>query len=112
MVRPETEIAAEAGEVQGLPAGRQATESAKPKVYEGVEVGVQIGPNATWIRAEADGGEVFEGLVAAGVNKTFQAEEKVLLRTGNAGSTKVFVNGVKQESLGKEGEVAEREYTR
>lgn len=103
VVRATAPVAAEVGHVE-------ATGAAKPKVYEGVTVGVRIGPNAAWVRAEADGSEIFEGLVAAGVTKTFSAKEKLTLRTGNAGSTKVFINGVEQEPLGKEGEVVEHEY--
>ncbi len=105
VVRPEAQIATETGEVEAI-------ESAKPKVYEGLEVEIRVGPNATWIRVETDDSEAFEGLVAAGVGKTFTAKEKISLRTGNAGSTKVFVNGVEQESLGGEGEVVEHEYKR
>ena len=94
---------AESGEVE-------ATTAAKLKAEEGVKIEVQIGPNAAWLKVAADGSEVFGGLVAAGVRKTFEAKEKILLRTGNAGSTKVFINGVEQESLGEEGEVIEHEY--
>lgn len=107
VVRPE---AVAEPEIAGTSA--EATEAAKPRVYKDLEVEIRVGPNATWIRAKADGSEVFEGLVAAGVTKVFEAQEKILLRTGNAGSTKVLVNGVEQESLGKEGEVIEREYTK
>lgn len=103
VVRPAAPLATEQGQVE-------ATAAAKPKIYEGIEVAVRVGPNTAWLTVRADGREVFEGLLAAGVSKTFTAEEKIFLRTGNAGSTKVLVNGVEQESLGKEGEVAEHEY--
>lgn len=88
----------------------ESTSSAKTKVYEGLEVELRIGPNASWIGIEADGSEVFEGVIAAGVTKKFGAREKIFLKSGNAGSTKVFVNGEEQEPLGGEGEVAEREF--
>lgn len=111
VVQPKPPEAASA-QVAVEPGRVEATGSAKPKIYEGVEVGVRAGPNAAWIWIEADGSDIFEGLIAAGVTKTFSAKEKISLRTGNAGSTKVFVNGVEQEPLGKEGEVVEHEYQR
>ena len=111
VVRPEPPSAkggSEAAEVAGI----EATESAKTKVYEGLEVEVQIGPNAAWISIEADGSEVFEGVLAAGVSKKFSAQEKIFLKSGNAGSTKILVNGEEEESLGDEGKVVEHEYSR
>lgn len=90
-----------------------ATESAKTKpTVEGLNVEVKIGPNASWLEVIADGGRVFEGLLVAGREKVFTAKETLLLKTGNAGSTKVFVNGQPQELLGNEGGVAEHEYKR
>ncbi len=103
-----SEISPEAAEVAGV----EATKSAQPKVDGGLEVELRIGPNAAWISVQADGSGVFEGVIAAGVTKKFSAEEKIFLKSGNAGSTKVLVNGVEQEALGKEGEVVEHEYSK
>ena len=117
VVRPEPPSATSQRQVQGGSeaaevAGIEATESAKTKVYEGLEIELRIGPNAAWTSIEADGSEVFEGVIAAGVSKIFSAKEKIFLKSGNAGSTKVFVNGEEQEPLGDEGKVVEHEYSR
>ncbi len=88
----------------------ESTPSAETKVDEGLEVELRIGPNASWISVEADGSEVFEGVIAAGVTKKFSAQEKIFLKSGNAGSTKVLVNGEEQEPLGDEGKVVEHEF--
>ena len=103
VVRPEAPSVAGTTSVESTP-------SAKTKVYEGLEVELRIGPNAAWISVEADGSEVFEGVIASGVSKIFSAKEKIFLKSGNAGSTKVFVNGEEQEPLGEESEVAEHEF--
>jgi cytoskeletal protein RodZ len=105
VVRPPEPVAAGPGEVA-------ATESAQPKPDQGLKIEIRVGPNASWIKVEADGNTVFEGLAAAGVTKKFNAKEKIFLRTGNAGSTKVFVNGEEQEPLGEEGQVAEHDYAK
>lgn len=103
VVRPEARVVAEGGHVE-------STESAKPKEYEGLEVEIRVGPNTVWLDVFTDGTSIFTGIVAAGVTKTFTAKEAVFLTTGNAGSTKVFVNGVEQESLGGEGARVEHEF--
>lgn len=96
----------------------QAEKEAAPKEPEEqpaeknqLEVRVEVGPNSSWLRVVADDKQVFEGVVVAGGSKTFVAAKKLYLRTGNAGSTKVFVNGQEQEPLGPEGTVGERDYT-
>jgi transcriptional regulator with XRE-family HTH domain len=83
----------------------------QPTPKSQLEVRIEIGPNSSWLRVVADDKQVFEGVVVAGGSKAFVAGKKLHLRTGNAGSTKVWVNGKEQASLGPEGQVAEREYT-
>lgn len=83
----------------------------KPAEKSQLEVRVEVGPSSSWLRVVADDKQVFEGVVVAGGSKTFVAGKKLYLRTGNAGVTKVFVNGQEQESLGPEGTVAEQEYS-
>jgi cytoskeletal protein RodZ len=89
-----------------------ATESAQPQAKEGLKIKIIIGPNSSWLRTVADEKEVFEGIVVAGGSKEFIVQKKVYLKTGNAGSTTVEINGVVQEPLGNEGEVVEKEYTK
>lgn len=85
----------------------------KPKDAEtskGVNVSVEIGPNASWLQVYTDDTLAFEGVLLSGAMQTFEAKEKIKLSTGNAGSTSVTVNGKSQGSLGNEGEIVEREY--
>lgn len=83
----------------------------QPAPKSQLEVRIEIGPSSSWLRVVADDKQVFEGAVITGGSKTFVAGKKLHLRTGNAGSTKVFINGQEQDILGPEGTVAEREYT-
>lgn len=68
-------------------------------------VGVKIGARSAWIYLEADGMEQYRGTMLAGSEKQVTAKEKVVLSTGNAGVTRVWLNGRDLGILGKEGEV-------
>lgn len=74
-----------------------------------VVLALNIGPEAANIRVEADGKNIFEGVLVSGSNKNFSANERIKIFTSNAGSTKVTFDG-KEEVLGKEGEALEREF--
>lgn len=86
-----------------------ATVSAQP--VSGLEVTLKIGPNAAWVQVSSDGTS-FEGILGAGVSKTFRAQNKITVVTGNAGSTEVVLNGVSQGKLGAESEVVTKIYNR
>lgn len=90
--------------------------SAKPAVAAAtttnlLEVTLKIGPQAAWIRVESDATS-FEGILGAGVSKTFKAQDKITVRSGNAGSTEVIVGGVSQGKMGELSRVVTKTYTR
>ena len=45
------------------------------------------------------------------MRRTFKAKNLIRVRSGNAGSTKVILNGEDIGSLGKEGEEIEKEFS-
>lgn len=74
---------------------------------------VVIEGSATWIYLEADGVEKYSGTMLPQARKTITAQDKVILTTGNAGSTRVVLNGSDLGILGQEGEVIrDIEFTR
>lgn len=79
---------------------------------ESLQVEVQIGPEASWLEVTVDEHKSFEGLLGVGVKQIFQAKEKIKLKTGNAGSTKVLLNGKDLGILGQRGEVIEKTFTK
>lgn len=81
----------------------------EPDKGKAVLVSLKIGPEAANVRVETDGKSIFEGVLVAGSNRDFSADERIKIFTNNAGSTKVIFNG-KEEVLGKEGESIEREF--
>jgi len=89
----------------------EATVEATPTTSQ-LQLEVQIGPDAAWMEVIVDGRRVFDGLLGPGVKQIFTARESVKIKTGNAGSTKVILNGEDQGVLGEAGEVVEREFQR
>ena len=69
-----------------------------------VSLTVTVGPNSTWISVQADNGQPDQETFLAGSSKTFTAQDKILLSTGDAGSTSVTLNGKTLGKLGKDGE--------
>ena len=59
---------------------------------------------SAWIRLEADGVEQYSGTMLPSARRVVTAENKIVLSTGNAGATRVFLNGKDLGVLGKTGE--------
>ncbi len=78
---------------------------AKEQQKEPVELAVSVGPNSTWIIVEIDGKPAITETFIAGSSKTYTAKSRILISTGDAGSTKVVFNGFDLGELGRDGEV-------
>lgn len=66
---------------------------------------VVMAEKAAWISIEADGAEKYSGTMLPHSRQTISAAEKIVLTTGNAGTTRVILGGEDLGILGKEGEV-------
>lgn len=66
---------------------------------------ITMGEQASWIEIVADGVDKFSGTMLPNAHQTIIAREKIVLTTGNAGTTRVKFNGKDLGILGKEGEV-------
>jgi hypothetical protein len=58
-----------------------------------------------------DGKLAFEGILPQGTQKTWEGQEEVTIRAGNAGGVVVTFNNGQKKILGKPGEVEEVTYT-
>lgn len=63
--------------------------------------------DASWVRISVDGKTEFEGILEAGEQKTWQADEQIRIRAGNAGAISFSQNQEPFQPLGKPGEVRE-----
>ncbi|BCX13195.1 MAG: helix-turn-helix domain-containing protein [Thermosynechococcus sp.] len=86
-----------------------ATPPPSPTVPEKVEVKLSLSDDA-WLEVEADGRVVYAGTLQAGTERSWQAKERLVIRTGNAGAVKVSVNNGPSEPMGQPGEVTEKEF--
>ena len=64
-----------------------------------------------WLEVKADGKDIFEGMLQAKDTKTFEADEKLVVKYGNVGVIEVKVNGVPVSMQGEQG-VAIKTYTK
>lgn len=64
----------------------------------------------SWMLVEVDGTVAFQGELAAGQSKNFEAKEKIWVKIGNAGAVEVNLNGKNLGYLDGQGIVVEREF--
>lgn len=64
-----------------------------------------------WLEVRADGKDVFSGMLYAKDVKTFEAEEKLIIKYGNIGVMQIKVNGKPEDLKGEHG-VAVKTYTK
>jgi cytoskeleton protein RodZ len=102
--------AADAAAQPGMPAGEPAAkpEPAPPAPSEPVWKGVTIDitfHDATWIHVRSDGEIKIDGVFPAGTTARAQADQLLLIHTGNAGGFTFLLNGERAKPLGRSGQV-------
>jgi len=65
-----------------------------------------------WVSIAIDGKEEVQELLPAGDSRTWEAEESLKIRVGNAGGIELELNGEPLEPLGERGQVATRTFVR
>jgi cytoskeletal protein RodZ len=71
-----------------------------------LQVAIQL-KEQSWLRIEADGQTLFEGVLTEGTEKVWGAEKTMTLRVGNAGGVLVAVNDGQPKPMGEPGAVEE-----
>ncbi len=66
---------------------------------------ITVDPNSTWVSIIRDGEPAQDETFIAGSSKTYTAKNKIILSTGDAGSTSITLNGKDLGKLGRQGEV-------
>ena len=75
-------------------------------------ISMAIAPTATcWVSLNADGEQVFSGLMNAGDKRTVTAKEQIALNVGDAGAFTYTLNGRPGKALGAPGEVVSTRIT-
>ena len=73
---------------------------------QGVGVRVTL-TDQSWVRVVVDGQEAFEGILAEGTTRSWDAKKQLVVRAGNAGAIMVSFNNGKASPLGAPGTVQE-----
>jgi cytoskeletal protein RodZ len=80
-----------------------------PKSSKAVQVTMKL-VDSSWVRVTIDGKPEFEDVLAEGTQKTWQANERIVVRAGNAGGVMISEGNGPLKPLGVPGSVEEREY--
>jgi len=71
----------------------------------GLSLTLEISPDPCWLSIEADGENLFQGVMLAKTKRNFAAKKEINITSANAGSVHLYLNG---EDLGLMGEPGER----
>ncbi|WP_129627402.1 helix-turn-helix domain-containing protein [Candidatus Oscillochloris fontis] len=66
-----------------------------------VSIANQRADTSSWVRVQADGKTIYEGIMSAGQRQTFEAQRRIVVRAGNPPAVLVTVNGMEQGVLGQ-----------
>ncbi len=99
---------ANSGEEEAQEGGEENPQPSEPEVLRAV-IRVQGAPS--WLSIQSDGETSYEQIAQPGFLKTFEAERKLSISTGNAGAVEVEINGQNVGVLGDDGEVLTRDFT-
>jgi hypothetical protein len=73
---------------------------------EAVRLKVSIRGGQCWVRVEADGRLVEEGLIESGADRAWEASRHLAIRVGAPWTMNLYLNGVDMGSAGPEGSPA------
>ena len=65
----------------------------------------------SWLRVIVDGKQEFEGVLPEGTQRSWAAEDAIVVRAGNAGGVLAIFNGQEAEPMGNPGAVSERRFS-
>lgn len=82
-----------------------AVPAAKPVVIEAKFI------SRSWVQVIVDGKQIYEGIPETGKSMTWQAEQQMTLKAGNAGGVELSYNGQSLGKLGGNGEVIVKTFT-
>jgi len=85
-----------------------AEQSAPPDT---LQVLVSVKERPSWILIRSDGTAAYEQIAQPGFSKTFEAERRLYIKSGDAGAVSVEINGQDVGALGPAGEIVAKNYT-
>jgi cytoskeleton protein RodZ len=112
-----TEKAPDAGPAKEGAVESTATGDEKPEVAkqdappDTLRVVVDVRERPSWILIRTDGSRAYKQVAQPGFSETFEAEQRLFIKSGDAGAVWVEINGQDAGALGGPGEIVARRYT-
>jgi cytoskeleton protein RodZ len=72
---------------------------------------VNVRERPSWILIRTDGERAYKQVAEPGFSQTFEAEQRLFIKSGDAGAVWVEINGQDAGALGDSGEIVARRYT-
>jgi cytoskeleton protein RodZ len=72
---------------------------------------VNVRERPSWILIRTDGTAAYKQVAQPGFSETFEAENRLFIKSGDAGAVSVEINGQDEGALGGAGEIVARRYT-
>jgi cytoskeleton protein RodZ len=72
---------------------------------------VSVRERPSWILIRTDGTAAYKQVAQPGFSETFEAENRLFIKSGDAGAVRVEINGQDAGALGGAGEIVARRYT-
>jgi cytoskeleton protein RodZ len=108
---PEAESAKE-GAVESKGTGEEKPAVAKQDAPpDTLRVVVDVRERPSWILIRTDGNRAYKQVAQPGFSETFEAEQRLFIKSGDAGAVWVEINGQDAGALGDSGEIVARRYT-
>ena len=108
---PEAESAKE-GAVESKGTGDEKPAVAKQDAPpDTLRVVVEVRERPSWILIRTDGNRAYKQVAQPGFSETFEAEQRLFIKSGDAGAVWVEINGQDAGALGDSGEIVARRYT-
>jgi cytoskeleton protein RodZ len=108
---PEAESAKE-GAVESKGTGEERPAAAKQDAPpDTLRVVVDVRERPSWILIRTDGNRAYKQVAQPGFSETFEAEQRLFIKSGDAGAVWVEINGQDAGALGDSGEIVARRYT-
>ncbi|HUP39990.1 MAG TPA: RodZ domain-containing protein [Vicinamibacterales bacterium] len=104
---PAVELTEPAQHADAAPVSREPAAAVPVAAPQATGIAMEIAPTAAcWVSVNADGEQVFSGLMNAGDKRTVTAKEQIAVNVGDAGVFAYRLNGRAGKPLGAPGEVA------
>lgn len=89
----------------------QKTPAKTPPISKTLDMVVKVkSGQKCWVLVRVDGEEKLQGILNSDQQQSFSAQDTIYIKVGNAAAIDIIVNNKKQEPLGGQGDVMEKEY--